>query len=133
MKYSNYVTSLFGKVLDKALDIMTRTIPAQPWEYHADFCHGLFIGQSVGVSPVDRYLPAIRHLDYVSFIRDLYFTILGEVDVPQLLERPMRKEVKCWHILPNVPVTLPHNLFVLFCLLIYEFGLRPILRLDIGI
>lgn len=123
MKYSDYVTSLFGKVLDKALDIMTRTIPAKPWEYHADFCHGIFIGLSVGVSPVDRDLPAIRHLDYVSFIRDLYFTILGEVDVPQLLEGPMRKEVKSWHIPPNVPVTLSHDLFVLFCLLIYEFGL----------
>jgi hypothetical protein len=133
MEYSDYVAFLVGKVLDKALNIMARTVTAQAWEYHADFCHSIFIRWSVRVSPVNRDLPAIRHLDDVSFIRDLKFTVLGEVDVPQLLERPMRKKVKSWHISSNVPITLPHDLFVLFCLLINEFGLRPIMGLDIGI
>ena len=133
MKYSDYVTFLFGKVLDKALYVVTRTVPAEPREYHADFCHSAFIGQILRVSPVDRDLPTIRHLNNVSFIRDLYFTILCKVDVPKLLERSMGKEVKSRDILPNVPVTYLQNLFVLFCLLIYEFGLRPILRLEIRI
>lgn len=113
---------------------MSGAIPAESWKDHAylGYCIGI-IRDALWISPINGDLPSICHLDNVSFVDNLDFSIFSKVNVPELLKGAMRYQEKGRDIALEVLGAKPHDLFILLRFLINELSVRVLMRFSVGI